>query len=245
VLVLLPPSETKTSGGDGGPLDLDELSFPDLNPARRKLADALVSLAGDVPASLDALGLSERQEYEVARNAELWEAPTLPALARYTGVLFDTLDVASMRAAEFDRATRRLAVGSALFGIVRGGDAIPAYRLSAGSPVPGIGGLRRFWRPVLEPALSELDSLVLDMRSGAYASLAGVPGAVTVRVVSQGKGGKRTAVSHHNKAHKGRLARALATPEREPRTVADVCDVAGEAGLLVEQTAQGSLELVV
>ena len=35
------------------------------------------------------------------------------------------------------RADRRLAVGSALFGLVRGDDAIPAYRLSAGSALLG------------------------------------------------------------------------------------------------------------
>lgn len=245
VLVLLPPSETKTSGGDGGPLDLDELSFPELNPTRRKLADALVSLAGNVPASMSALGISERQRAEVARNAELWESPTLFALARYTGVLFDALGVASMSAAEFDRAARRLAVGSALFGIVRGGDPIPAYRLSAGSNIPGIGGLRRLWRPTLEPVLSGLDSLVVDMRSGAYASLARVPGAVPVRVVTERAGGKRTAVSHHNKAHKGRLGRALALVRREPRAIADVCEVAGAADLRLEPAADGALELVV
>ncbi len=60
VLVLLPPSETKASGGDGPPLALDRLSYPELTPARRKLIEELVALAGDVPAGLAALGLSER-----------------------------------------------------------------------------------------------------------------------------------------------------------------------------------------
>ena len=39
------------------------------------------------------------------------------------------------------RAGRRLAVGSALFGLVHGEDPIPAYRLSAGSALPGLPGL--------------------------------------------------------------------------------------------------------
>ena len=71
MLVLLPPSETKADGGRGGPLDLGALSFPELNPARAKLADALVELARDVPGSVSALGLTERQAGEVTRNAEL------------------------------------------------------------------------------------------------------------------------------------------------------------------------------
>ena len=72
VLVLLPPSETKAAGGDGAPLDLAELSFPELNPVRAKVADALVELAADLPASLAALGISARQEAEVDRNRALF-----------------------------------------------------------------------------------------------------------------------------------------------------------------------------
>ena len=50
VLILLPPSETKSDGGSGAPLDLDRLSLPTLTPLRRKLADALVVR---MPAILD------------------------------------------------------------------------------------------------------------------------------------------------------------------------------------------------
>jgi cytoplasmic iron level regulating protein YaaA (DUF328/UPF0246 family) len=245
VLVLLPPSETKAGGGDGPPLDLATLSFPDLRPVRCQLVDALVSLAADLPASLAVLGLSARQADEVDRNAKLRDAPTMPALARYTGVLYDALDVAGMTVAEWSRARHRLAVCSALFGAVRGGDPIPAYRLSAGSSLPGVGALRRVWRPVLEPALSTLDGMVVDLRSAAYAALAGVPGAVTVRVVAEDATGRRRAVSHHNKAHKGRLARALATAPEEPDDPAGLVRTAAAAGLRLEPTAERTLDLVV
>jgi uncharacterized protein len=245
VLVLLPPSETKAAGGDGAPLDLAALSFPELGPVRSRLVDALVALAADLPASLDALGLSARQADEVDRNAKLRDAPTLPALRRYTGVLYDALDVAGMTAAGWSRARRRLAVCSALFGVVAGGDAIPAYRLSAGSALPGIGSLRGVWRPALEPALSAVAGLVVDLRSGAYAALARVPGAVTVRVVTQDAAGRRRAVSHHNKAHKGRLARALATAPAEPADVAGLVRAGASAGLRLEPTAERTLDLLI
>lgn len=114
VLVLLPPSETKAPGGDGPPLALDALSYPELTPVRRKVIDELVTLAWDAPAGLAALGLSERQSRELQRNAALWAAPTLPALLRYTGVLYAALDAGSLRPAQ--RA--RLAVASALFGLL-------------------------------------------------------------------------------------------------------------------------------
>ncbi|MEV0702348.1 peroxide stress protein YaaA [Saccharopolyspora sp. NPDC050389] len=245
MLVLLPPSETKAAGGEGAPLDLDALSHPELTPTRRKLIEALSTLSGDVPTSLAALGLSERQVEEVERNAELWDSPTAPALERYTGVLYDALDIRSLPTAERARADARLAVASALFGLVRGTDAIPAYRLSGGSALPGFGTLRSVWRPVLEPVLADADELVVDLRSGAYAALAKVPSAVAVRVLSEDATGKRKVVSHHNKSHKGKLARALAQAPDEPGAIEDVLDVANDAGLQVEREGARGLCVVV
>ncbi|NIJ13548.1 hypothetical protein FHU38_003892 [Saccharomonospora amisosensis] len=245
MLVLLPPSETKADGGTGTPLELDSLSFPELNPVRRKLADALVELADDLPAAAAALGISERQSAEVERNARLRSAPTTPALRRYTGVLYDALDTAGMSKTELRRAGRRLAVASALFGLLRADDPIPPYRLSAGSKLPGFGSLRGLWRPALEPVLAGLDELVVDLRSSPYAALAKVPAAVTVRVLTEDGSGLRKTVSHHNKAHKGRLAAALATSPTEASTVEDVLRVASRAGLELEQAGERQLDLVI
>jgi cytoplasmic iron level regulating protein YaaA (DUF328/UPF0246 family) len=244
VLVLLPPSETKAVGGAGAPLDLDALSHPQLTSTRQSLIDAVTSLAADVPASLETLGLSERQADEVQRNAELRDAPTAPALERYTGVLYDALDIGSLSKAERRRADERLAVASALFGLARGTDHIPAYRLSGGTTLPGLGTLRSVWRPVLEPVLRQ-QSMVVDLRSGAYAALARVTQAVTVRVLSEDAKGERKVVSHHNKSHKGKLARALAQVSHEPKDVEDVMLVAKEAGLTVEHESDNQLCVVV
>ncbi|MBJ7452990.1 MAG: hypothetical protein JHC71_13045, partial [Blastococcus sp.] len=71
MLVLLPPSETKHPGGDGSPLDLAALSAPELTGVRTELVEALVKLAGDVPSSRAALGVSDKQDDEIARNAAL------------------------------------------------------------------------------------------------------------------------------------------------------------------------------
>jgi cytoplasmic iron level regulating protein YaaA (DUF328/UPF0246 family) len=245
VLVLLPPSETKAEGGSGPSLELTKLSFPELDPVREKLLSALVDLAGDLPASLAALGLTERQSDEVRRNAELRRSATMPALSRYTGVLYDALDVAGMAAAERRRAAGRLAVASALFGLVRATDPVPSYRLSASSAVPGVGPLGALWRPALEPVLASLEGLVVDLRSGPYAGLAKIPGAVTVRVVSEEATGRRLAVTHFNKVHKGKLARALALATPVPSTLAAMVRVAAKASLRLERTSDRGFELVI
>jgi Uncharacterized protein conserved in bacteria len=247
VLVLLPPSETKLDGGDGPPLRLDALRYPELGPARKELVDHLVELSADVPASRAALGLSPRQDAEIARNAALWTAPTAPAILRYTGVLYDALDVRSLTGAAAERARARLAVGSALFGLLHADDPVPAYRLSAGSALPGRGTLAAFWRPVLEPVLAEIAAreLVIDLRSGSYAALARVPGAVSVTVLAEHTDGRRTVVSHFNKAHKGALARVLASTRAEPTDATAVARLARRAGMRVERPEPLRLEIVV
>jgi cytoplasmic iron level regulating protein YaaA (DUF328/UPF0246 family) len=245
VLVLLPPSETKAPGGDGIPLDLAALTAPELTPVRRELAEAVVELAADVPASRVALRLSPKQDDEIQRNVELWTAPTLPAIERYTGVLYDALDVGSMTRTQRSRADHRLAVGSALFGLVGATDPIPAYRLSAGSVLPGLPALRALWKPALSPVLAGVDELVVDLRSGSYAALAPVPGAVTVQVRSERPDGTRAVVSHFNKAHKGRLARLLATTTAEPADVVRLRTLLRRAGLHVEHDGGTALTLVV
>ena len=243
--MLLPPSETKHPGGDGAPLDLAALTAPQLTPVREQLVEAVVTLAADVPAARAALGLSPAQDGELARNAALRTSPTMPAIERYTGVLYDALDVRSLTRAQRARAARRLAVGSALFGVLRAEDAVPAYRLSAGSALPGLPTLRALWKPVLTDVLAAPGDLVVDLRSGAYADLAPVPGAVTVQVLSERPDGTRAVVSHFNKAQKGRLARLLATTSGEPDSVVRLRALLRRAGLHVEHERGTELTLVV
>jgi uncharacterized protein len=237
VIVLLPPSETKRSGGEGPPLVLDALSFGELNPVRAELVDELVALAADAPACRRALGISASQDQEIERNLALFESPTMPAINRYTGVLYDALDIESLRGTAVSRARARLAVGSALFGLLRADDPIPAYRLSASSKLPGKGTLAARWRAALEDVLTGIakEELVVDLRSGSYAALGRLPGAVDVDVVSESADGKRTVVSHFNKAHKGRLARVLVSGRAEPDSAAKVAAVARKAGMRVER----------
>lgn len=237
MIVLLPPSETKRAGGDGQRLRLEALGSPQLTELRAALVDELVALAADRDASRRALALSATQDAEIDRNALLRSAPTAPAINRYTGVLYEALDIGSLRGAAAARAAARLAVGSALFGLLRATDPVPAYRLSATSKLPGRPSLAQRWRPVLEPVLAEIAAaeLIVDLRSGSYAALAKIPGAIRVDVVAEHPDGRRASVSHFNKAHKGRLARALATTRSDPTDAAAVAAVARRAGMRVER----------
>lgn len=242
VLILLPPSETKSDGGSGAPLDLYRLSLPSLLPLRRTLADALVRLSDDVDASITALGLGPTQVDEIERNARLFASPTTPALRRYTGVLYDALGASTFTRAGRARADARLWIGSALFGAVRASDPIPSYRLSGGSSIPNFGTLRAHWKPRLSEALlTEAEGIVVDLRSGTYQQLGPIPGAITATVLTEKPDGSRSVVSHFNKHHKGLLARALTLTTAEPKDVKAVARVASKAGLRVEVASDTEL----
>ncbi|WP_067548610.1 peroxide stress protein YaaA [Nocardia crassostreae] len=236
MLVLLPPSETKSDGGSGAPLNLDSLSMPQLTAVRDKLVTQLTTLAADPDASRAALGLGKGADAEIARNAALRSSPTRPALDRYTGVLYDALDAADFTKAQRAKANARLAIGSALFGVIRAGDPIPAYRLSGGSKLPGLPTLQSVWKQVLPEALrAETDgALTVDLRSGTYQNLGRIPGAITATVLTERPDGSRTVLSHFNKHHKGLLARALVLSRTEPADINGLARVAEKSGLRIE-----------
>ena len=232
MLIVLPPSETKAPGGSGPALDLEGLSFPTLTPVRSALIDQLSDL--EVTDAMAVLGISEKLRPEAEANRELRTSPTMPALHRYTGVLFDALSAPTLPELAWDR----LAVGSALFGVVRAGDLIPRYRLSGGTKLDE-RTMRSRWGRLITDALAEED-FVVDLRSGAYQQLGRVPGAVTVRVEKDGK-----VVSHFNKHYKGELARVLASAPVSAASAADVVDIARAAGLDISPTSATELTLVV
>ena len=242
MLIVLPPSETKSFGGDHPPLDWDSLSFPALNSVRKQIAADLVAL--DDPFTV--LGISDKLAAEVEANQQLLTSPTAPAILRYTGVLYDALSAGTLP----NEALQRLAIGSALFGVVRAGDLIPHYRLSGGTKLPTRSSsttptLKSRWGGLITEVLSSADDLVVDLRSGTYQQLGRLKTAITVRVESVQPDGTRKVVSHFNKHYKGELARVLALSEQDPISIDEVAAIARAAGMTVEITSPTALTLVV
>jgi len=250
--LLLPPSETKRDGGDGAPLDLSALSGSELTPLRNVLVDRVVALAAEPASMMRALKLGPRLTPEVERNRRLWGSPTMPAIDRYTGVLFDALEASTLSETSRGFAAETVVVHSALFGFVGALDPIPAYRLSHDSRLPGIS-LRRHWQSALAAQLASHRGLIVDLRSEGYADLGRAPvgdDSVFVRVVSIGADGRRRALNHFNKQAKGRLARAILTSQPDLRSVPDLIGWAAQEGLALDMgrgsdSRPGELELLV
>jgi cytoplasmic iron level regulating protein YaaA (DUF328/UPF0246 family) len=250
VLILLPPSEGKTAPRRGGKLDLSTLAFgAALQPAREAVIDALIALcAGPSEVAAHVLELPPGLVGEIGTNRALRTAATTTAAKLYTGVLFEHLGLASLDAAARRRANRSVLIASGLWGVVAPGDRIPAYRLSGSVSLPPLGALAGHWRPALAAVLPARAGrgLVLDLRSGTYANAWRPTGApaertVTVRVTQHGK-----VVSHHNKATKGLLARAIleaGVDPKQPEALAALCTELGFAAELGPATPGRSREL--
>lgn len=249
MLVLLPPSETKRRGGDGPPLRLDALAMPSLRAPREAVVDALVALSSDEDEAARVLKLSAKRRHEIADNAALRSSPTMPAIDRYTGVLFDALDAGSLGATARSWVAAHVAIHSAPLGPIGALDGIPTYRLAAGTSIPGLPALRRVWAGAVSAALSTLaPSFVLDLRSEAYAALGPVPADVQssyVRVVTGGGDSPVRALNHFNKHAKGELVRSLATTAPEINSVSDFTAWAEASGWVVREGEPGEIALVV
>lgn len=246
--VILPPSETKRDGGDAERvLDLAALSFPQLTAHRRATLAALRRLSRNVAQSTTALGLSAGQRFEIDRNRAITGSPTMPAIERFTGVLFDGLEVGSLPGPARAWIGDHVVIHSALFGLIGADDPIPAYRLSHDSKLPELP-LRRHWAADVSRVLEAETGLILDLRSESYANLGPLPPGENrwfLRVVSEGADGRKRALNHFNKKGKGEFVRALAVDGVEHRDVAALLAWAAAAGILLEPGRPGELELTV
>lgn len=241
MLILLPPSEGKAVPRRGKPLNLAGLSSPSLTATRERVLDALIELCrADPDRAAAVLEVPKTRLDLVDLNAQLRSAPTARADAVYTGVLYDALEPSTLSPAARRRATARVRVTSALFGLLSPADRICPYRLSGGTTLPALGAVAGIWRDVLGPEITELvgDGLLVDLRSGTYVAFWRPAGlrVATVRVLHE-VNGRRTVVSHFNKATKGRITRALLESGANPRTPARLAQTLRDLGWTVEESA--------
>ena len=231
MLILLPPSEGKTAAAKGHPFELQELQFPELNPAREEVLTALAHISHS-PDALAQLGVGASLAAEVERNTRLRDEPSAPAHTVYSGVLYDALGYRTMTATQKRKADAAVVVISALWGAIGFADSIPAYRLSMSVGLPETGKLASYWKKRLPKALDAHAEghLLVDCRSSTYAAAWTPEPARTVVVnVFQERNGKRTVVSHFAKHTRGELARHLLTRRgKAPETPAALLKAAQE-----------------
>jgi cytoplasmic iron level regulating protein YaaA (DUF328/UPF0246 family) len=230
MLILLPPSETKRPGGVGISIDKAAIIWAALDEARDQLIAALEKLSKDSEAATKALKLGKNGTKELKKNLQLLSSPTMPALERYSGVLYDAIGYYSLSQAALERAHQKLFIQSALFGLVPAMEKIPDYRFSANSRIEGID-LRKLWVRAHEAVWPRMVGPILDMRSADYRELNPVPvdkDSYLLEVLSHD--GK--ALNHFNKKAKGQFVRAALEIGLEGKS--DLKKIAKSAGFRAE-----------
>lgn len=229
MLILLPPSETKTRplALEAPSVELSSMAFPELTSARRTMIEAASRTARGEHA-MGKLKIPASQPELRERMAQIMSEPVAPPLEVYSGVLFDALG--KVKASD----GCRLLIASALFGLVDSqADLIPAYRLSAGSEVDGAGKVATWWKPQLKRIADEIEKsgeIVVDCRSGAYRSMMPLKGSQVLEVSPVAvRDGKRSVVSHDAKRYRGLVARALCEARTPAETAQDVLRILGSA----------------
>ena len=227
MLFLLPPSETKATGGGVITITQTHLTFGGLAPIRDQVMAAYIKNLGD---------------------KQILKAPTMTAINRYTGTLYSAVHGRGLKGtptaknslaeSELQRARHTVLIQSALFGVISATDLIPEYKISPSKLICGIN-LKRVWPEAHDAsAWSRLTSSpVIDLRSKAYAELAPLPSDVdsyTVTVFVERADGSREQLNHFNKKAKGQLVRAALTAAKEPTTISDLKKCAAKNGLKLE-----------
>lgn len=209
--LLLPPSEGKADGGlESQPWSTELGVFGEaLHKQRTQIVVQLKKLNGGDSMLLGVKGV--HLERATVSNKNVKGAPTLPAWQRYTGVVWDHLNLASLPATSRASATRRIFIPSGLLGLVRADDLIPDYRLKMGARLAPFGTLNKWWRDAITEALQETakKNVLVDLlpqEHRAAIDWESIPNALRVDLVSK----KGAVVGGHNaKAAKGLLAQHL------------------------------------
>lgn len=227
-LILLPPSEGKSAGGRGGAWAPGSMAI-DLDERRAVVMAALVrAMRGNEERRRALLGVKGAAlAAATAADRSVSTSPTLPAIERYTGVLFEALDHRTLPAAARRRLDRSVVVLSGLWGVVAPPDPIPDYKLKMGASLPRLGKLSSYWRADVTARLEGLAAgrrvwnLLPQEHDAAFRPTAR-PEQVSVAFLEPGRDGALVAVSHRNKFLKGALVRHLLEhPGTRPEDLAD------------------------
>jgi len=230
MLILLPPSETKRPGGVGISIDKLAIIWAALDPARDKLIAATQKVCSSPKKATEVFKLGPKSVMDIEANKNLMTAPTMPAIERYAGVLFDALDYKSLDESAKQRVSEQLFIQSALFGLLPATEQIPYYRFSATTKLPKIN-LRELWTEAHKAVWPRLTKPILDMRSKSYAQLNPIPPELeSYELDVFDESGK--ALNHFNKKAKGLFVRAAMTHGLE--TVNDLPKIAKAANLRLE-----------
>lgn len=191
LMMLIPPSEGKKVGGTPKPCSLWNEDVLTMIEKLNQVNDASWS---------NILGVKGKAlAHAIEANQRLKSAPTMPAIERYTGVVYNAIDYASMSSTAQCFFNQHVRIVSALFGLVAPQDFIPEYKLKIDKL-----GADKYWRPVLAQQLNHVSVLDLLPQAHRKAVKYSQGCAIDFLII---KNGKNKPAGHQGKHIKGRFIR--------------------------------------
>lgn len=220
-IILLPPSESKKEKGDETkPYRIVKNnkkynSFIELETDREyvynKLREAISSLLEkDLEKIFDVKGKNLQTSIEII--SDLLNEETMPAIERYTGVMFNAINYQSLNEKEKENFNKNVIFIDGLFGLVKPQDLIPNYKLKINAKYLDVN-LTNFWKTRLRPIFNHIlkDKIVIDILPEAHRKITNYSSAKEHYSISfcEIKNNKLTNVGHNSKKLKGELIKYL------------------------------------
>ncbi len=193
ILILIPPSEGKQPNGHSNPLKKVE------EPAR-----SMVSKINEYEGEWGkVLGVKDKAlEKALDANKKILSSKTLPAIERYTGVVYNAIGYPSFSKESKNFFDQHVRIVSALWGLVKPTDLIPDYKLKIDKL-----GADKYWLPINREILKNV--FVIDLLPKAHKKAVAFDSGVSVDFIVT-KNGKSVPAGHQGKHIKGRFIRWLA-----------------------------------
>ena len=201
---LFSPSEGKLTGGD---ITTDSDILFGYSPREEILKSYnTIVTSGDMEAIKALFGI--KKESDITPYIEdLFSAPKMAAIKRYSGVAFGYLDYASLSTEAQSYLKKQVIIFSNLYGSILGGDKIVNYKVKQGNNIGDIAP-DKFYKERFsyQLDLQLMNHEILDLRAGYYDKFYKTKQNYTTLKFL--KGGK--SVSHWAKAYRGIVLRELA-----------------------------------
>lgn len=215
LLVLIPPSQSKSLGGRHRSRAgvFDEVLDEPRGRVLSALADFVVrATPRELEGAFNARGALLERALHATNEVVLGRSALAPAWRRYEGIVWGHLDPSSLTSA----LRRRVLVPSGLYGLLCSEDPIADYRLRMNVRLQPLPSLAQFWRPIVTPLLHDRakNTTIVNFLPQEHAasidfrSLEGSHVVVNVHFVANDE---KRAVGHDAKAIKGVLARHVLT----------------------------------
>ena len=190
IIILIPPSEGKVEEGKFECLDK-------FDPITEELLEKLKSYEGDLE---KLYGVKEKKLQKVkAINSNIKTAKTLPAIERYSGVVYKGIDYSSIKNKElFDE---RVYILSGLFGLINCRKLIPDYKFKI-----DFFNASKLWYERISEFLK--DYYVIDLLPLVHRKAVSYDEGIAVEFVVI-KDGERRSAGHEGKLVKGKFVRWL------------------------------------